>query len=276
MLAAVLSFGVFCADARTNEDGGHRAAASSAPAQARPGRPTSVQNDGGPASEEIRKSFRLAEGDRVEVWRIAGPVEVETWGGAEAEVHVVRSAATRRELDCYRTAVGYESGVLFVRHEQFTNREGCRSISDGQRVSLRLPRSADLSLDEIAGDVTVGESDGVLRLSSIAGRVRLNGVRSGELRSLAKGLALRVEGLEPRGLRVESVVGAVELALAEGLDADLSIENLLGNVTSEIPRVQVRRADTKYRAQLGAGGPRLSLTNVNGNVRLLPLGRGAR
>jgi len=48
-----------------------------------------------PEREEINKIFQLSKDARVEVSGIAGTVEIETVESGAAEVHIVRSAATR-------------------------------------------------------------------------------------------------------------------------------------------------------------------------------------
>src|ERR1043165_9838245 len=78
-----------------------------------------------PYREEIDKTFRLSKDARVEVEIIAGPVEIETSEGDNAEVHIVRAAQTRAELDCYQTVGEQNADSLTIHHEQFTWRDKC-------------------------------------------------------------------------------------------------------------------------------------------------------
>ena len=218
--------------------------------------------------EEFSRSFRLAPGAQVRVEGIAGPVTVVTGGGAVARVHVVRSAATRRELQCYRTEVTGSSGRLVIRHVQFSRLPGCNSIRSSQEVRLLVPRSVDLSLSTIAGDVAIGPLDGALRLDSIAGHVQARGVRSGNLSSLASGLSLTLGHLHPRGVHVSAVVGRTEINFRRGTNADVSISTVQGNITSSTTGLPVRREHGDANLRIGAGGPPVSISAVVGDVEL--------
>lgn len=204
----------------------------------------------------------------VRVEGIAGPVTVETGGGNRAEVHIVRMAATQRELQCYRTEVSASPDSLTIRHVQLTDQPGCRSIRARQEVRLRLPRSVDLDLSTIAGRVEIGPIDGQLRLDSIAGHVTVARARAVEIDSLAGGLSLGLAPLAPQGVRISSVVGTVEVNLEPGVDADIDIDSVMGSVRSLSPAIHIVEGDGSYRARAGSGGGRISISSVMGRVRL--------
>jgi len=218
------------------------------------------------AREEIRETHRLAAGATVRVEGIAGPVTVETGGGDSAEVHIVRMAASERELQCYRTRVEAAPDRLVVSHVQLEDRPGCDNIRSRQEVRLRLPRAVDLELSSIAGALEIGAVEGALRLDSIAGRVRLAGAREARISSLAGGLTLGVGALGPEGMRISSVVGPVALRFAPGADASLSADSVMGSVRGEA--IDVVEDEGRYRAQVGDGGPRIAISSVVGSVRL--------
>lgn len=220
--------------------------------------------------EEIHETFRLEPGARVRVTGIAGPVSVETAAGDTAQVHIVRMAATRRELDCYRTAVAGGGGALSVEHVQDSRRPGCDSIRSRQEVRLILPRSVDVELSTIAGRVDIAAVDGLVRLDSIAGHVTIAGARSAEMSSLAGGLAMTLHPLAAAGVRVSSVVGGVDLTFPRGVDADVRLDSVMGSVRGvpgELDRRLVEE-DGEYRLRVGAGGPAVRLSSVVGPVRL--------
>ena len=137
----------------------------------------------------INRSIGLSPGAEVSLETIAGPVVIQTGNSPTAQIHIVRGAATPRELKCYRTEVSATPARLAIRHVQDKSR-GCDSIRSGQQVRLTLPRSVNLSMSSIAGDVDIGPIDGRLKLESMAGPVKLRGVRSADISSLAGGLSM--------------------------------------------------------------------------------------
>jgi hypothetical protein len=63
------------------------------------GAPADWRSDDYAERDEFTQSYTLAPGAVVTVNDISGPVEIETWDGKTAEVHVVRSAPSREELE---------------------------------------------------------------------------------------------------------------------------------------------------------------------------------
>lgn len=217
-----------------------------------------------PFKEEIRRSFQLAPGARVSVSTVSGPVDVLTTSGNTAEVFVVRSAETQRDLDCYRTVVEQTASGLSIHHEQ-----QCRNINSHQRVHLSLPRDVNLRIESVSGDVHVGAIDGSANLSSISGGVWL-AQTGGDTRinSVSGQVNLNVTRLGS-GLKLDSISGRIMLGLADGLDAEVRAESISGHISSEIPGVTVEKVgDSDYRAQVGRGGAPVTINSVSGSITL--------
>ncbi|HVF49298.1 MAG TPA: hypothetical protein VNA19_04385, partial [Pyrinomonadaceae bacterium] len=69
----------------------------------------------GEGREETRQSYQLSPGARVEVRSISGSVEIETTETGSAEVHVIRTARNRADLDHNNVAVEQTLNSLTVR-----------------------------------------------------------------------------------------------------------------------------------------------------------------
>jgi DUF4097 and DUF4098 domain-containing protein YvlB len=218
-----------------------------------------------PVSEEIRRSFQLAPGALVSVSTISGPVDVQTWSGDKAEVYIVRSAETQRDLDCYRTVVEQTSAGLSITHEQ-----DCRNIRARQRVQLKLPKDVNLRIDTVSGDVHIGAIDGSARLDSISGGVWMDQTNGDtNINSVSGQVNLNIAQLNRRGLRLNSISGKVVLRIADNINADLRVDSISGHVSSEIPGVTISKVgDSSYRAQIGSGGAEISISSVSGNITL--------
>jgi len=224
-----------------------------------------------PEREEINKTFQLSKDARVEVSGIAGTVEIETSESGKAEVHIVRSAQTRAELDCYQTVVEQNADSLTIRHEQYTSRDKCKTIRSRQQVKLRLPRSAEISLNTIGGDVTVGAVDNVIRLNNIAGRVRIAQAQAAEMSNLAQGLSMSLRRLEDRGMRISNVVGSIDLGVSNNLNAEVKIGNFIGKLLTSAPNAQEIKDGLGYRVQIGTNKGKIALSNIKGNITIRPI-----
>jgi hypothetical protein len=76
--------------------------------------------------------------------------------------------------------------------------------------------------------------------------------------------------LGDRGARLNGINGGIELRLAKGLNADLTARGMNGNVRSDISEVTVDSEEhgSRYSAHIGTGGAPITLSGINGNVRL--------
>jgi DUF4097 and DUF4098 domain-containing protein YvlB len=224
-----------------------------------------AQKDGDlPEREEINQKFKLSPGARVEISTIAGPVDIETTSSDLAEVHIVRSAQTRADLECYKTIVEQTATSLVIRHEQ-----SCSTVRDHQRVKLTLPRAIELSLKNIAGHVNIGAVNGMLRLDSIAGQVTLAQVQTAQIDSLAGGLSIGIAEPGDQGIRISSIAGGVDLSVLAGVNADLRVGNVMGQIENELPDASVTKTGhSRFQVLIGSGGKSISVSNVMGGIKI--------
>ena len=226
------------------------------------------------ARDEIRKSFNLQPGARVEVQGINGSVDVQTSDTKTAEVYVLRTAKDRdslgrREVTIEQTANGLLIKGKQARHAGFWDHLFGRNPNE--QVTIKAPRQIALALNGVNGRVTSGDIDGPLEVTGANGKIELGQTSSSvEISGVNGRISVGLKSLDDRGVRVSGVNGGVELRLASGLNADLTAKGMNGNVRSEISEVTVNKEDfgRNYSARIGSGGAPITISGVNGNVRL--------
>jgi hypothetical protein len=230
-----------------------------------------------PERDEFRQSYQLSTGARVELQGINGKAEVETTSGNTAEVHIVRSAHTREDLNYNRIIVEATENSLVVRGENEKERgprhNGRREVR--QRVLLKIPRQVDFTAGGINGKVTVGQIDGPVRLSGINGKVDVaQAMGYSEISGINGKVDITISQLGPRGINVNGVNGGVELRFTDELNADLEVTGNNGKVHADVPNVTIqgKMEPHNFRARIGAGGARIQVDGVNGRVRLTRAG----
>ena len=63
--------------------------------------------------------------------------------------------------------------------------------------------------------------------------------------------------------------GRIVLRFAAGVNADVNVSSISGHIASDIPGVTVEKVgDSDYRAQVGRGGPEISISSVSGRVTI--------
>ena len=234
----------------------------------------SSEDSQGEARDETRKSFELQPGARLDVQGINGKVEIQTSDTKTAEVYVLRTAKnseslSRREVVIEQTATGLLVRGKEARHVGVW--EHLFGSNPNEQVTIKAPRQIALSLKGINGRVTSGDVDGTIEAKGINGRVELGQAsESAEIGGINGSVVVGLKQLGARGARISGVNGGIELRLANGLNADLTAKGMNGNVRSEISEVTVDREEFGhgYSAHIGSGGAPITLSGINGNVRL--------
>ena len=223
-----------------------------------------------PEVDEINQTYELAAGARVEVAGINGRVEIETHYGDTAEVHIVRSAHTREELNYKKIEIEYTPNRLVIKTEK--NRERQRDRTNvRQRVTLKLPRQIDLTTSGINGSAKIGEVDGPVRVSGVNGSVTVDhAVGYSHLSGINGRVAMTISRLSEQGIHVSGVNGGVDLRFTDEVNADLDVSGINGSVQADVPNVtlQGKLSRNNFRARIGEGGARISVSGINGSLKL--------
>jgi hypothetical protein len=229
-----------------------------------------------PQREEFRQSYELAPGARVELSSLNCGVKVETAPGTTAEVHIVRSARTREDLEYEKIVVEQTANSLIVRgvHDREGGRRG-RDREVRQRVTLRIPRQVEFEAHGINGSINGGEIDGPVKLNGINGMVKLDqALGYVDISGINGRVVMNIASVGERGIRVDGVNGGVELRFSEDLNADLEVTGCNGSVHADMPNVTLlgKISRDNFRARIGSGGSRIIVSGVNGRVRLTRTG----
>jgi hypothetical protein len=221
-----------------------------------------------PERDEFRQSYPLPADARVEVKGINGAVSIETAETSTAEVHIVRSAHQRADLEFRKVIVEQTGNRLVVRGEEEHDRGKRAEVR--QRVTLKLPRQVALNVHGINGSVSVGEIGGEGVVSGVNGKVDLAQVGGmARISGINGSVSLKVARLGEQGLKVSGVNGRVEVQFAGDLNADLQANGVNGKVETDLPVTTLSEWDrASFKAKIGSGGSPISISGVNGGVSL--------
>jgi hypothetical protein len=222
--------------------------------------------------EDLRQTYQLSPGARVELSNIDGLIDVETAEGNTAELRITSYSyeANPRKLGVEQSASG-----LAVRGEARPTGDGggerVRAGGTSYRVALKLPRRVELTVNGARGDVRVGELDGAVRLSNVSGNVGVaQAAGSAEVSQVGGSVTLKLAKLGAGGVRVRNVSGKVSLRFMDDVNADLQTTGIKGKVYVELADVAVQgeMIHADFHARIGAGGAPIHISDVTGSVRL--------
>ncbi len=228
----------------------------------------------GDVREEIRKTFELSPGARVDISGINGFVKIETSNTRTADIHIERIGESAEALSRRKIVIESTGDKLTIRSEK-SEESGLMSSIFGsnprEQVTLKLPRAIALSTKGVNGAVKVGEIDGSVQVSGVNGRVEIaQAAGSADFSGINGNVSVALRNLGKDGMEISGINGNIELRLADGINADLRAHGMNGSVTSDLPSVVIDKSSRgNYTAKIGAGGSSISASGINGNIRLI-------
>jgi hypothetical protein len=227
----------------------------------------------GDVREEIRKSFELQPGARIEIAGINGKVDVQTSDAKTAEVYVLRTAESRDSLNRREVTVEQTSTGLLIKGRQVSHGfwEHLFGTKANEEVTIKAPRAIALAIRGVNGRVTTGDVDGAIAAKGINGEVELGAANdSAEITGINGNVSVGLDKLGNTGARVSGINGNIELRLGTALNADLTAKGMNGSVRSETSDITVDKDQygSHYSAKIGSGGSPITISGINGNVRL--------
>lgn len=246
---------------------------------------------------QLRESRALPAGGTVVVDTLWGAIRVVGDGGDQVQMTATERISgpdaesrerARREVSL--RIEEFAGGVRFYVDGPFRcpeRRDNWCRWDDTYKVAydfeLRVPAAAALDLKTVMdGDIRVTGVRGAFTIANVNGAITLDGLAgAGSARTVNGGVQARFAE-NPRGAAsFETVNGDVDVALRRGLAADLRLRTINGDIFSEydyrpLPGAAVsqRRENGRFVYQvdhstairIGAGGPRLELETLNGDL----------
>jgi DUF4097 and DUF4098 domain-containing protein YvlB len=230
----------------------------------------------GAFSEELHQTYALTPDGRIELDNINGPVHILSWDRNEVKLDAVKYADSKERLDEAQIDVDVTKDRISIRtrypdHDNTWTR-GSHDNPASVEYTLMVPRTVNLdeiklingSLDikGVSGEVRASCINGRLEAHDLAGRARLSTI-NGRLEAGFGELAGSV-------LELSSVNGSVELTIPSDSKAELEATTVSGGIENDFGlHVNHHRfVGHDLRGELGAGGTRIKLANVNGRIEI--------
>ena len=228
-------------------------------------------------TEEFHQSYPLSPTGRVSVANINGDVHINVWDQNSVKVDAVKRAYSQQRLsevtiDVTNTADSVQIKTKYPENQGYDRRNREDSAASVE-YTLTVPRRASLdgaelvngSLDVegIQGDVQASLVNGTVKASGLGGEVKISTVNGGVEANLAA-----LDGA--KGVTLNSVNGSIVLVVPSGASADVKASTLHGAITNDFG---LTLEDGQYvghnlSGQIGSGGTRVRLNNVNGSIAI--------
>jgi hypothetical protein len=233
-------------------------------------------SDHGAFTEEFHQTYTLAADGRIELENINGAVHISTWDRNEVKVDAVKYAGTKERLDEAKIEINANSELVEIKtkykdHDLTFNSWGHNNPA-GVEFTLTVPRSAhldeiklingDLDMTGLSGEVNASCINGRLEAKDLSGRAHLSTI-NGKLEA-------NFTQLERHTLELSSVNGSVELTIPSDSMAEIEASTVSGSIHNDFGlHVNNHRfIGHDLRGELGNGGTRIHLSDVNGGIQI--------
>jgi DUF4097 and DUF4098 domain-containing protein YvlB len=233
-------------------------------------------SDRGAFTEEFHQTYALAPNGRVELDNINGDVHISTWDQNEVKVDAVKYADSKERLDDARIEVDSGKDYLSIRtkykEHDLTFNWGSRHNPPSVEYTLTVPRTAQLDeIKLINGELDVNGVSGEVHASCINGRLDAQNLSGrAELSTINGHLEAKFDQLPGSTVDLKSVNGSVELTIPSDSQAKIEANTVSGGIENDFGfHVNNHRfVGHDLRGELGTGGPRIRLENVNGRIEI--------
>ena len=230
----------------------------------------------GALTEEFHQTYTLTADGRVELDNINGDVHISSWDRNEVKVDAVKYADTKQRLEEARIEIDSGKEYLSI-HTKYPDRDqswnwGSHNNPASVEYTLTVPRTA--RLDEIKlinGSLDVTGMSGEVNASCINGRLEAHNLAgSARLSTINGRLNARFDQLAGAAVELSSVNGSVDLTIPSDSKAVVEASTVSGGINNDfglhVNHHQFVGHD--LRGELGSGGTRIKLENVNGRIEI--------
>lgn len=240
---------------------------------------TAVSETGDELREEFHQTYPLSPTGRISLENINGGVQIKVWDQASVQVDAIKKAYRQNRLNEAKIEVNATEENIRIRTEYPYENQNFRS--DERRYenpatveySLTVPRKAILeSIELVNGSIDIDGVEGSVKATSINGRVNARGLVSEVRLSTINGpLTATFNQLdETKPISLNSVNGNLTLVIPSNANASIRAGTVHGGISSDFG-LKVKHGEYvghSLDGQIGTGGPRIKLANVNGGIKI--------
>lgn len=230
----------------------------------------------GAYTEEFHQTYSLSSGGRIDLSNINGAVHITGWDNNQVKVDAVKYARSKERLDEAKIEVSAGSDYVSI-HTEYPDRTQTFNDDDSDNpatveYTLMVPRAA--RLDEIKlinGSLDIAGIDGEVRASSINGHLQAKQLSGRVKLSTINGrLDADFARLPNSPVELSSVNGSLQLTLPSDAKTEIEASTIHGGIENDfgLTTHDHRWVGHDLRGELGGGGTRIEMRNVNGRIEI--------
>ena len=238
---------------------------------------------GGETGQELREEFHqtypLSATGRVSLENLNGGVQIKVWDRAAVQVDAIKKAYKQQRLAEAQIQVSSTEESIRIateypdQNQNFRNDERRYENPAIVDYTVTVPRKAMLeSIELVNGSLDIDGVEGSVKASSINGRLNARGLSGDARLSTVNGPleATFTQLNEAKPISIGSVNGNVTVIIPSNANASIRAGTVHGSISSDFG-LKVKHGEYvghSMDGQIGTGGPRIKIGNVNGAIRV--------
>jgi len=231
-------------------------------------------------TEEFHQTYALSASGRISLNNINGAVHITAWDRNDVKVDAIKSANRKERLDEVRIEVNATRDTVEIETRYrdndltFNNDDGDDEWGNPASVeyTLTVPRNARLDeIELVNGPLDIQGITGEVHASCVNGHLLAHGLQGRvELSSVNGRLEAEFERVGESSITLSSVNGGLEVILPSDVKARVEASTVSGRIDNEFG-LRVRHhqfVGQSLDGELGGGGTRIELSNVNGHIEI--------
>jgi DUF4097 and DUF4098 domain-containing protein YvlB len=227
---------------------------------------------------------RIAQGKRLEIKGVNGDVRAVLASGAEAVVNAAKHSRRSDPDEVEIKVVEHEDGIticaVYPTPPRAREENNCEpgerwhSSTENNDVTVdfevQVPAGVEFDGRTVNGEMSAEGLKADVKASTVNGSVRVTTTGLAEASTVNGSVYAQMGRANwDDELEFSTVNGGITLILPSKLDTDVRASTVNGDIDSDFPlMVSGRFGPRKVRGTIGAGGRSLSLSTVNGEIRL--------
>src|SRR5947209_3398769 len=236
------------------------------------------------SAQDFNWHGRIAAGKRLEVKGVNGDVRAVLASGAEAVVnarkHARRSDPDEVEIKVVESDEGITICAVYPTPPRARRENTCQpgdhwsSSTENNDVTVdfevQVPAGIEFNGQTVNGEMSAEGLRGDVRASTVNGSVRVSTTGLAEASTVNGSVYAEMGRADwTNDLEFSTVNGGITLILPGKLDTDVRATTVNGDIETDWPlMITGRFSNRRIRGTIGAGGRALSLSTVNGEIRL--------
>ena len=224
-------------------------------------------------TEQFHQTYPINPSGRVSIANINGDVHISAWDQPSVKVDAVKRAYSQQRLSELTIDVTNSADTVEIKTRYPNDREGRHDGWASVEYTLTIPRGArlegvelvngSLDIEGVQGDVHASLVNGDVKARGLGGEVKISTVNGAVEANVA-----RLD--DAKGVNLNSVNGSLVLIIPAGAGAQVKASTLHGAITNDFG---LKVDDGQFvghnlNGQIGSGGPRIKLSNVNGSIAI--------